>query len=94
MIGRYVMRFLFVYQSTDSLGNYRTVRITKSIEVTSSVRLSAFTRPSLVKLNEFIIGLEISNTRSSFDIILRQITTISPNWKILLVDEQYNFDLH
>lgn len=85
-IGKYVLRFLFVYQSTGSVGNFRTLKVTKSVEVTSSLQLTAFTRPSLLTLNEFVVGLEVSNTRTSFDIILRQITSISPNWKISLVD--------
>jgi hypothetical protein len=86
--GKFAIRFLFAYQSSGSTKNYRTLRIAKSVEVTSSLRLSAFIRPSLVNLFEFVIGIEITNTRPSLDLILRQITSISPNWKISLVEER------
>jgi hypothetical protein len=78
-----------VYQSSDprDKGNYRTLKVSKTIEVSSSLRVNAFTRASLCNLNEFILGVEVTNIRSSFDIIFRQISAISPFWRVSLVDE-------
>lgn len=87
--GRHSIQILFVYQSVDprDKGNYRTLRITKTVEVHPSLRINAFTRSSLLRFNEFILGIETSNIRSSFEIIARQITCVSPTWKITRIDE-------
>ena len=88
-IGRHVIRFLFLYQSTDSRdqSKFRIVRFSKTMEVSPSLRVSAFTRPSLIDINEFVLGLEVSNIRASHELILRQITSISPYWIISCISD-------
>lgn len=90
-VGKHVLRFLFVYQSTDlrDKGNYRMLRVTKTIDVSASMRVNAFIRPSLSCLNDFILGVEVTNIRSSYDVIFRQITSISPFWRISLIENGY-----
>lgn len=87
--GRHIIRFLFVYQSSDPRDQlkFRTLRVTKTLDVASSLRVNAFTRPSFTEVNEFVLGLEITNIRSSFETIFRQITSASPSWSISRMSE-------
>ncbi|KAI8920698.1 ER-golgi trafficking TRAPP I complex 85 kDa subunit-domain-containing protein [Entophlyctis helioformis] len=79
--GRFFHRMVFVYQSEDQ-GGYRFLRYTIAAQVYPSLRINTFTRTSLTAMNEFILGVEMENQHPSLNIVFRQITSISPSWKI------------
>jgi hypothetical protein len=88
--GKHTMRFLFVYHSKDAKEgeSYRTLRITRTLDVHSSIRVTAFTRTSMVSMNEHILGLEITNIRAGSELIFRQLTSLSSNWNIKIIDDE------
>ncbi|ORZ15022.1 ER-golgi trafficking TRAPP I complex 85 kDa subunit-domain-containing protein [Absidia repens] len=83
-IGKHTLKFLFSYQSEEenSAIAQRTLRYTLHVQVTPSLKINAFTRPSMTATNEFILGVEIENLLpvASFD--LRQLTAASALWSI------------
>ncbi|KAI8819635.1 ER-golgi trafficking TRAPP I complex 85 kDa subunit-domain-containing protein [Fimicolochytrium jonesii] len=83
-VGKQNFRFLFGYQSEDKRDktSYRTLRYSVSANVLPSLRINAFTRPSGKTLDEFILGIEIENLRTEGDLVLRQLSSISPTWAI------------
>jgi hypothetical protein len=90
--GKHTIRILFIYHSKDAREGetYRTLRITKTIDIHSSIRVSAFTRTSAVSLNEFILSLEVTNIRSGSELIFRQLTSLGANWAVSVIDEEYS----
>jgi hypothetical protein len=59
-IGKHDFRFLFMYQSEDETkGAYRAARYRWSTLVNPSLKLNAFTRPSLSDFGDYILGLEV-----------------------------------
>jgi hypothetical protein len=88
--GKHTIRVLFVYHSKDAKegDTYRTLRITRTLDIHSSIRVTAFTRTSMVSMNEHILGLEITNIRSGSELIFRQLTSLSRNWTIKVIDEE------
>ncbi|RIB08725.1 ER-golgi trafficking TRAPP I complex 85 kDa subunit-domain-containing protein [Gigaspora rosea] len=92
-IGKHAFRFLFTYESenNNSAMRYRCLRYLKTTQVYPSLKINAFTRPSIRGLNEFILGIEIENlqTTSEYQFQLAQLSSISPSWTISLVNESY-----
>ncbi|CAG8567229.1 13278_t:CDS:10, partial [Racocetra fulgida] len=90
-IGKHSFRFLFTYESenNNSAMRYRSLRYLKATQVYPSLKINAFTRPSIRGLNEFILGIEIENlqTTSEYQFQLAQLSSISPSWTISLVNE-------
>ncbi|KAI8328146.1 ER-golgi trafficking TRAPP I complex 85 kDa subunit-domain-containing protein [Chlamydoabsidia padenii] len=84
-IGKYTLRFLFSYQSEakNSAIAHRTLRYTLHIQVTPSLKINAFTRPSMTAVNEFVLGVEIENLQSGTNFDLRQLTAVSAMWTIV-----------
>jgi hypothetical protein len=89
--GKHTIRILFIYHSKDAKEGetYRTLKITKTIDVHASIRVAAFTRISMVSLNEFILALEVTNIRSGSELIFRQLTSLCGNWLVSVIDEEY-----
>ncbi|KAJ3268862.1 Trafficking protein particle complex 8 [Terramyces sp. JEL0728] len=83
-IGKHSFRFLFVYQATDDheSGNHRYLKISQSVDVQSSLRVNIFTRLSPININEFILVVDITNIQSLEDLLVNQITSLSPSWAI------------
>ncbi|KAJ3156284.1 Trafficking protein particle complex 8 [Geranomyces michiganensis] len=83
-VGKQSFRFLFGYQSEDSRDKigYRTLRYNMSTTVQPSLRINAFTRPSGRALDEFILGIEIENLFGDGELVLKQLSSISPTWAI------------
>ncbi|RKO85395.1 hypothetical protein BDK51DRAFT_32411, partial [Blyttiomyces helicus] len=81
-IGKHAFRFLFGYQSED-----KSDKCTMATVVHPSLRINAFTRPSALALNEFVLGIEIENLQPSSDVILRQISSLSPTWLVQPIDQ-------
>ncbi|KAJ3129473.1 Trafficking protein particle complex 8 [Nowakowskiella sp. JEL0407] len=88
-IGKYTFKFLFGYQSEDKNDktSYRTFQLTISTQIIPSLRINAFTRPSTKTLGEFILGVEVENLHPTQKITLDQISSISPSWKIIPVND-------
>ncbi|KAI9095614.1 ER-golgi trafficking TRAPP I complex 85 kDa subunit-domain-containing protein [Phlyctochytrium arcticum] len=89
-VGKQVFRFLFGYQSEDKRDRigYRSLRFTLTTVVQPSLRLNAFTRPRGRVLDEFILGIEVENLFSEGNLVLKQITSLSPTWAIQPIDEK------
>ncbi|KAI8806762.1 ER-golgi trafficking TRAPP I complex 85 kDa subunit-domain-containing protein [Cladochytrium replicatum] len=88
-MGRHVFRFMFGYQSeTAEKNNYRTLKISMGVQVLPSLRINAFTRPSTRSLDEFILGIEIENLQQSNVIRLKQISSLSPSWMLIPIDDE------
>ncbi|CAO3630125.1 unnamed protein product [Cunninghamella blakesleeana] len=83
-IGKFTIKFLFSYQSEEenSAIAHRTLRYTITIQVLPSLKINAFTRPSMSAVNEFILGIEIENLQSVANFELRQLTSASASWLI------------
>ena len=79
--GRYTLKLLFAYQSHDTRGGYRTFRYTITLQVYPSIKVNTFTRTSLNKLDEFILGVEVENMHPSYPISVRQISSVSATWE-------------
>ncbi|CAG8490645.1 13824_t:CDS:10 [Cetraspora pellucida] len=92
-IGKHSFRFLFTYESenNNSAMRYRSLRYLKATQVHPSLKINAFTRPSIRGLNEFILGIEIENlqTTNEYQFQLSQLSSISPSWTISLVNENF-----
>ncbi|KAJ3290281.1 Trafficking protein particle complex 8 [Borealophlyctis nickersoniae] len=88
-IGKHVFRFLFGYQSEDKTDkvSYRTLRYSMTTTVQPSLRINAFTRPSARALDEFVLGIEIENLQKSSDVVLKQISSLSPSWIVQSIEE-------
>ncbi|RKO97642.1 hypothetical protein CXG81DRAFT_26715 [Caulochytrium protostelioides] len=56
--------------------------------VQPSLRINAFTRPSLSHLSEFVLGIEVENLEASGAVQLLQIMTFSPTWRVLAISEE------
>ncbi|KAJ3109249.1 Trafficking protein particle complex 8 [Phlyctochytrium planicorne] len=87
-IGKHIFRFLFIYKSEDvnDQTSYRKLLYTLTMQVTPSLRINAFTRPSTRELNEFILGVEVENLQQGAPIKLRQITALASSWQITSMD--------
>ncbi|KAI8068329.1 ER-golgi trafficking TRAPP I complex 85 kDa subunit-domain-containing protein [Gongronella butleri] len=83
-IGSFTLQLLFSYQSEEenSAIAYRTLRYTLPLQVQPSLKINAFTRPSLATTDEYLLGIEIENMQPSTAFDLRQLTTISPHWTL------------
>ncbi|KAJ3312147.1 Trafficking protein particle complex 8 [Boothiomyces sp. JEL0838] len=83
-IGKHNFRFLFVYQATDDKdnGTHRFLKVTQAIDVQSSLRVNIFTKLSPINVNEFVLGIDVTNVLSLDDLFLNQITSLSPSWMI------------
>ncbi|KNC98240.1 uncharacterized protein SPPG_06640 [Spizellomyces punctatus DAOM BR117] len=89
-VGKQNFRFLFGYQSEDKSDKVgcRTLRISMATNILPSVRMNAFTRPSGRVLDEFILGVEIENLHGEGELVLKQITSMSPTWIIRPIDDR------
>ncbi|KAI9364018.1 ER-golgi trafficking TRAPP I complex 85 kDa subunit-domain-containing protein [Zopfochytrium polystomum] len=89
-IGKHNFRFLFGYQSEGEAdgSSYRQLKCTTACQISPSLRINAFTRPSSSILKEFILGIEIENLQPSTDVVLRQVTSLSPMWSICPISER------
>ncbi|TPX70879.1 hypothetical protein SpCBS45565_g01477 [Spizellomyces sp. 'palustris'] len=89
-VGKQNFRFLFGYQSEDKRDKVgcRTLRISMATNILPSVRMNAFTRPSGRVLDEFILGVEIENLHAEGELVLKQITSLSPTWIIRPIDDR------
>ncbi|KAJ3184112.1 Trafficking protein particle complex 8 [Gaertneriomyces sp. JEL0708] len=87
--GKLAARFLFGYQSHDGaeMATYRSARHLFNINVLPSLRVHAITRPSGVKLDEFILGLELENLQTDRNIYIDEITTMSHGWLLKPIEE-------
>ncbi|KAJ2997083.1 hypothetical protein HDV02_005897 [Globomyces sp. JEL0801] len=95
--GKHNIKILFMYQATDTQekGNYRTLRFSRTLDVQASLRVASFTRPSLTSTKEFILGVELTNIANvPEEIVLRQITSISPLWNISKIEEEEVISSH
>ncbi|KAI8919197.1 ER-golgi trafficking TRAPP I complex 85 kDa subunit-domain-containing protein [Powellomyces hirtus] len=83
-VGKQNFRFLFGYQSEDARDKvgYRTLRYNMTTTVQPSLRINAFTRPSGRVLDEFILGVEIENLFAEGELVVKQLSSISPTWAI------------
>jgi hypothetical protein len=82
--GKYNFKFLFLYQSVHGEGGaYRLLRYTVNCTIYSNFRMNVFTRPSLTRLDEFIIGIELENVNPQKEFKVRQLSCISPSWSII-----------
>ncbi|ORX43881.1 hypothetical protein DM01DRAFT_1295694 [Hesseltinella vesiculosa] len=83
-IGSLNLQLLFSYQSEEenSAIAYRTLRYTLPLQVQPSLKINAFTRPSLATSDEYVLGIEIENVQRSAPFDLRQVTATSPHWTL------------
>ena len=45
-------------------------------------------------MNEFVIGIDVTNIRSGPELIIRQLVSISPRWKISQIDDRDPISSH
>lgn len=86
--GKNSFKFVFVYQSQyGPQGSYRTLRHTLNCQIQPTFRMNAFIRPSLVSLDEFVIGIELENISAQAEFNVTQLTCISPSWTMVPIEE-------
>eukprot|EP00842_Homolaphlyctis_polyrhiza_P000472 jgi/Hompol1/1425/HPOL_001386-RA len=80
--GKQTLKLVFMYQSEDQKA-YRILRYKFTLVVNPLLRVNTFTRTSLDKFDEFILGVEMENVHPSLSLRCHQITSISPSWHIV-----------
>lgn len=83
-IGKHTFKLLFSYQSDEdnAMIAHRTLRYSMQVQVITSLKINAFTRPSTTTINEYILGIEIENLQTMGQFNLAQLTASSPIWTI------------
>ncbi|CAO3683651.1 unnamed protein product [Rhizopus stolonifer] len=96
-IGKHTFKLLFSYQSDEdnAMIAHRTLRYSMQVQVITSLKINAFTRPSTTTINEYILGIEIENLQTMGQFNLAQLTASSPIWTIspLSIDLSDNQDV-
>eukprot|EP00698_Gefionella_okellyi_P007453 TRINITY_DN1822_c0_g1_i2.p1 TRINITY_DN1822_c0_g1~~TRINITY_DN1822_c0_g1_i2.p1 ORF type:complete len:1420 (-),score=276.28 TRINITY_DN1822_c0_g1_i2:1179-5438(-) len=82
--GRHQFRFLFCYDSDTRHKDlpYRFCRKVAYTEVLPAVSVQPFTRGSSSRSNEYLLGLEVSNTHDVSEFMLRQVSCLSSAWSV------------
>ncbi|KAI9276284.1 ER-golgi trafficking TRAPP I complex 85 kDa subunit-domain-containing protein [Sporodiniella umbellata] len=83
-IGKHTFKLLFSYQSDkdNAMIAHRTLRYSVQVQVITSLKINAFTRPSTTAINEYILGIEIENLQTVGQFNLVQLAASSPVWTI------------
>ncbi|KAL2621911.1 hypothetical protein R1flu_002116 [Riccia fluitans] len=74
-----------IYYEPDKLSSglrYRTVRITHSLQVLSSLRVGVEITPSPLRLEQFLLRLDIENDHSAESFWLRQVSCAGNQWSL------------
>ncbi|CAJ0632718.1 5405_t:CDS:2 [Entrophospora sp. SA101] len=89
-IGKYMFRFLFIYESedNDSVMSYRSLRYFRNTQVQQSLKVNSLTRPSARGSNEFILCVEVENLQTRAEFHLYQFSSISPLWTVSPVNKE------
>ncbi|KAI0244438.1 hypothetical protein L0F63_002264, partial [Massospora cicadina] len=86
-VGVHKLYLLFRYE-TDSASDggsqvlWRAAKLVFKVEVVPSLKINAYTRPSLKALGQFVIGIEVENVQSAGTFQITQLSSLSHRWRI------------
>ncbi|KAJ9051591.1 hypothetical protein DSO57_1003145 [Entomophthora muscae] len=84
-VGIHRIYLLFRYQTAqDKKGSVqcRVARLLCKLEVLPSLKINAFTRPSVKDLGNFIVGIEVENVQPLSSFRITQLSSLSHKWQI------------
>jgi hypothetical protein len=75
-------------QVSSDGASYRTLRQSTPLAVHPSLRISAFTRASGKRLDEFVLGLELENMHRDAVVELEHVSAVGRRWEMVTLDEE------
>ncbi|KXN68172.1 hypothetical protein CONCODRAFT_19144 [Conidiobolus coronatus NRRL 28638] len=84
--------YLLFYCKSEQKQLYRTSRSILPLTVQPSLKINAFTRPSTLGLDQFILGVEVENVHNELEFNICQLSTSSLSWTVKPINIKQNIN--